>query len=336
MQKKYQIFVSSTFTDLVDERQDAIRTILDLGHIPAGMELFPAADTEQLQYIMKIIDECDYYLLIMGGRYGSIDSSGISYTEREYDYAVETRKTILAFPHADLPSIPVKKSDLSPEQQERLSAFRQKVMSGRLVRQWTNRQELDGLVTKSLARAVADYPAVGWIRGNAAANEDVLQQLNNLRIENERISLENIDLKREVEPETTDFAKGSELHSLRFTESYRFNNTSRKREVILSLSWDEIFRAVGQSLDLTRPSNLISAYVTSYLRENKSESRNLSLYDSDRSVVKNQLVSLGLISTRVSTSTDGKYYEWISLSAFGRRKLASMLAVKSGLVQNTH
>ena len=87
--------MSSTFTDLVEERQDAIRTILDLGHIPAGMELFPAADTEQLQYIKKVIDECDYYLLIMGGRYGSIDGEGVSYTEREYDYAVDNGKTVL-------------------------------------------------------------------------------------------------------------------------------------------------------------------------------------------------------------------------------------------------
>jgi Domain of unknown function (DUF4062) len=306
-----------------------MRTILDLGHIPAGMELFPAADTQQLQYIKKIIDECDYYLLIMGGRYGSIDSSGVSYTEREYDYAVETGKTILAFPHADLPSIPVKKSDISPERQERLSAFRQKVMNGRLVRQWNSRQELDGLVTKSLARAVADYPAVGWIRGNAAANEDVLQQLNNLRIENERITNENAMFRESIGPDITGFANGSELYGMRFTESYRFNSTSRKREVLISASWDEIFRAVAQNLDLARPSNLIGSYITSYLREDKCESRSLSLYESDRSVVKNQLVSLGLILTRVSQSTDGKYYEWMSLTSFGQRKLASMLAVMS-------
>jgi hypothetical protein len=56
-QKKYQVFVSSTFRDLVEERQDAIRNILDLKHIPAGMELFPASDTDQLVYIKKVIDE---------------------------------------------------------------------------------------------------------------------------------------------------------------------------------------------------------------------------------------------------------------------------------------
>ena len=103
-QKKYQVFVSSTFRDLIEERQDAIRNVLDLKHIPAGMELFPAADINQLDYIKKVIDECDYYLLIMGGRYGSMDAEGVSYTEREYDYAVDTGKAVIAFVHNDLGS----------------------------------------------------------------------------------------------------------------------------------------------------------------------------------------------------------------------------------------
>jgi hypothetical protein len=89
MVKKYQVFISSTFRDLIDERQDTIRSVLDLGHIPSGMEIFPAADVQQFEYIKKIIDECDYYILIIGARYGSVDTDGVSFTEKEYAYAVE-------------------------------------------------------------------------------------------------------------------------------------------------------------------------------------------------------------------------------------------------------
>jgi uncharacterized protein DUF4062 len=103
MDKKYQVFISSTFKDLVEERQDAIRTVLDLGHIPSGMEIFPAADVEQFEYIKKVIDECDYYVLIIGGRYGSMDAAGVSFTEKEYDYAVGQKKTVLAFVHGTRP-----------------------------------------------------------------------------------------------------------------------------------------------------------------------------------------------------------------------------------------
>jgi len=159
--KKYQVFVSSTFKDLVDERQDTIRNILDLNHIPAGMELFPAADVEQLEYIKKVIDECDYYLLIVGGRYGSLDADGVSFTEREYDYAVSTGKFVIAFVHGDPSAISVANSDIKPALVKALNAFRDKVMKGRLVRPWKDRQDLQLVVLKSLAHVFSTYPQVG-------------------------------------------------------------------------------------------------------------------------------------------------------------------------------
>lgn len=88
MNKKLQVFVSSTYTDLIQERQAAVEAILDAGHIPAGMELFKSGKS-QMQTIKKWIDESDIYMLILGGRYGSIEiESGLSYTELEYRYAL--------------------------------------------------------------------------------------------------------------------------------------------------------------------------------------------------------------------------------------------------------
>lgn len=73
MNKKLQVFVSSTYTDLIEERQAAVEAILDAGHIPAGMELFKAGNESQLKTIYKWIDQSDVYMLILGGRYGSIE-----------------------------------------------------------------------------------------------------------------------------------------------------------------------------------------------------------------------------------------------------------------------
>jgi hypothetical protein len=47
MEKRYQVFVSSTFSDLQEERQEIIQALLELKCIPAGMELFPAANDDQ-------------------------------------------------------------------------------------------------------------------------------------------------------------------------------------------------------------------------------------------------------------------------------------------------
>lgn len=169
MPVKYQVFVSSTFSDLISERQDTIKSILDLGHIPAGMELFPATDVGQMDYIRKVIDECDYYVLIIGGRYGSTNGTGISFTEIEYDYAAATGKTVLAFVHGDANLIPLGKSDVAPDLVKRLNKFREKVMRGRLVKQWTTRENLEPLVLKALVHAFHHHPGVGWIRANAAS-----------------------------------------------------------------------------------------------------------------------------------------------------------------------
>lgn len=82
MNKKYQVFVSSTFQDLKDERKMVIESLLsNKDYIPVGMEYFPATNDDQMAFIKRLIDNCDYYILILGGRYGSIESeSGKSYT----------------------------------------------------------------------------------------------------------------------------------------------------------------------------------------------------------------------------------------------------------------
>lgn len=97
MNKKLQIFVSSTYTDLIEERQMVVQTILKFGGIPAGMELFTANSDEQFEIIKKWIDQSDIYLLILGGRYGSIcEKTQLSYTEMEYDYAVRKKKPVIS------------------------------------------------------------------------------------------------------------------------------------------------------------------------------------------------------------------------------------------------
>lgn len=47
MEKRYQVFVSSTYADLKEERQHVLQALMEMDCIPAGMELFPAADEEQ-------------------------------------------------------------------------------------------------------------------------------------------------------------------------------------------------------------------------------------------------------------------------------------------------
>jgi hypothetical protein len=190
MEKRYQVFVSSTFTDLIEERREVIQTLMQMDCIPAGMELFPAADEEQWAFIRKVIDDCDYYILIVGGRYGSTTAEGISYTEKEYDYAVAKGIHVIAFLHGKPDLIPVGKSDIEPAARKKLEEFREKVSKGRLIKLWTSTSELPGLVALSLSKAIKAYPRPGWVRGGSASNPELLEQINELRQKNDELQQE--------------------------------------------------------------------------------------------------------------------------------------------------
>lgn len=190
MDKRYQVFVSSTYMDLMDERKNVTQTLMEMDCIPAGMELFPAADEEQWAFIKKIIDDCDYYLLIVGGRYGTVGAEGVSYTEMEFDYAVQKGIKVVALLHGSPDKLAVDKSEISTEAREKLQSFRDKVSTGRLIKYWTSPGELPGLVSLSLGKTMKVFPAVGWIRASEGSSEELLKEINELRKENDRLNHE--------------------------------------------------------------------------------------------------------------------------------------------------
>lgn len=328
-QKKYQVFVSSTFRDLIEERQDAIRNILDLKHIPAGMELFPAADIDQLDYIKKVIDECDYYLLIVGGRYGSMDAAGVSYTEREYDYAVETGKVVIAFVHNDPAAIPVGKSDIDPKIIEALNTFRQKVMTGRLVRSWGNRQELEPLVLKSLIHAFNDFPQVGWIRGDNAASDVILEQSNKALQENAELRDRLAKFQAENRVKVDDIAGLDDSFTIRLTTSfYTRNHGTSYTDRTLELTWRQIFTAVAGELEKAKTDAAIVAAIREAANEVGFGYKISSMNDTDKVTIKVQLEALGLIRSQVSQTTQGGVAEFLSLTPNGRQQFIQNRVVR--------
>ncbi len=166
MEKRYQVFVSSTFQDLQIERQAVTRALMAMDCIPSGMELFPAADDDQFRFIKGIIDDCDYYLLILAGRYGSLAKDGVSYTEKEFDYALRRKKPIISFLHVNPQTLPFEKSESDPALRQSLELFRSKARK-RLVQLWTTPDELASHVSVSVQKLIRMRPAEGWVRTNS-------------------------------------------------------------------------------------------------------------------------------------------------------------------------
>lgn len=171
MDRRYQVFVSSTYNDLIEERKEATQAILKCNCFPAGMELFPASNKQQWNVIKQVIDDSDFYLLIIAGRYGSLgtDDNGkkVGYTEMEFDYALSQKKPIIVMLHRHPETLPAKLVEKTSSNIKRLARFRNKVMSGRIVAFWENKDQLHSEILNSLHKLIDSTPeAEGWVRAN--------------------------------------------------------------------------------------------------------------------------------------------------------------------------
>lgn len=297
MDKRYQVFVGSTFADLEQERHGIIQTLMQIDCIPAGMELFPAADEEQWVFIQKVIDDCDYYLLIIGGRYGTVSSEGVSYTEKEHDYAAAKGIHIIALLHGEPDQLPVAKSETDEIARTRLLAFRKKVSAGRLVKFWRSPTELLQQVVLSLTHAFKAHPRLGWVRGGTTSSSSLLEQINVLRQRNDDLQKQLVELLAQTPAALDiDLADADSLFKLSgsYVENHKGANWS------CDLSWNQIIAVLGPHLltpiaDASVSSTLASA-ARSFVQRSSGHSSRVGLACLD--TIKVQLLALGYIDVQ--------------------------------------
>ena len=208
VRKRLQVFVSSTYIDLKHERQAAVEAILTAGHIPAGMELFTSGSESQWDVIKQWIDESDIYMLILGGRYGSIEPhSGKSYTQLEYEYALEKGKPLFACVVNDAAQeLRVHENGMAFTEQEepkKLKEFRT-LASSKMVRFWDDYKDIKIAVNESLSHLSRNDDLRGWVRENSTIDAvELVNQLSRLSAENSRLQEHNIVLQQQLTHQQT-------------------------------------------------------------------------------------------------------------------------------------
>lgn len=329
MNKRYQVFVSSTYADLKDERQSVIQALMEMDCIPAGMELFPATDEEQWLFIKKIIDDCDYYLLIIGGRYGSTTSEGISYTEKEFDYAVSNGLKVVALIHGEPENIPFGKSEQDPHLREQLEKFRQKVMTGRLVKFWKVTEELPGLVALSLSKTIKTYPAVGWVRGGSVPSETLLLELNELRKQNAELQQSIQKFTSAAQPVIDKIANIDSVHTIHGTYSSSYRGDSSEYVFEHTISWRNLFALIAPYL-VERPSDsLVKSKLSESLLELAGKNGKFAkINDQEFKTITIQLKAYGLIQTRYAQTTKGGMALFWSLTDRGERLMIESRVIR--------
>lgn len=346
MDKRYQIFISSTFADLKEERQAALRAILELDHMPAGMELFPAADDSAWQLIRDVIDASDYYVLIIGGRYGSLDEEGLGYTEKEYDYASSTKKPVVPLLHERPDNLPREKTETDQTAWEKLQAFRKKIEKRHTCVYWTSAGDLKAKLIIGLTAATKRNPAIGWVRADQVPSGATLSDVLVLR---KRVE----DLEKQLEAErieppsgTEDLFQGDDPFELAFRFVARktlkgyppYEDTGYTATI--EPTWNEIFAGIAPSLineasdaDLRKAFRIhFSALATADFANDRDlkgrELRDFKFKNTDFDTCIVQLRALGLIagSERKRSVRDiGTYW---TLTQFGDRQMVMLRALR--------
>lgn len=339
MEKKYQVFVSSTYEDLREERQEIMHALLELDCIPSGMELFPAADEDQWSLIQGVIDECDYYILILGGRYGSIGPGGVGYTEMEYQYALSTGKPIIAFLHKDPESLPKKRTEQTEEGQNKFKEFRSTAQK-KMCKFWETPQELGSVVSRSLIMLQKKNPGIGWVRGNLVPKQEASLEILELKKEIERLNEKLQEARTQAPPGTEKLSNGDE----EFLISYKCSSTHDYEDYTWSPSykttWNEIFYQVSPLMinevgDLQlRDSinNFLTKYGVEELRKSEEGDghrfRKAVIDDEDFQTIKVQLRALGLITkNEKNRSVKDKGTYW-TLTPYGDEVMTRLRAIQ--------
>jgi hypothetical protein len=260
IEKREQVFISSTFKDLVEERRAVIQTLLEADCIPAGMELFPASDDEKWALIKRVIDLCDYYVVIVGGRYGSVDAKEqLSYTEMEFDYAVKQRKPVMGFLHGDPGKLIGDKLDLDPELRAKLDMFRDRI-EAKMVKYWHAPEDLPGQVALAIMQIRKSHPAEGWIRARDAMTPEVKAELAELRAKVRELTADLKDEQRQhigaVDPselvqddETASLDCTLEFHWQGMINAKKAHSTNRSRSRwTVTPTWNQVFKHLGPEL----------------------------------------------------------------------------------------
>jgi len=330
MEKRYQVFVSSTYADLKDERQHVIQTLMEMDCIPAGMELFPASDEDQFNFIKRVIDDCDYYILIVGGRYGSLTSAGISYTEQEFDYATSKGLRIIALLHGQPESLSVSKTDNDPLLAKQLQVFREKAQTGRLVKYWQRAEELPGMVSLSLSKTIKTYPAVGWVRATAAGSAELLAEINELRKENEALRNKSNVFEQSTDKSMPDLAGLDEMVDF----SGKYNESYARQSYWYSwdhrMSWGDAFALIAPKLMKQESEQMVEIQ----LRKAILHAAGQNFYESKLSpglfdTVKIQFKALGLVSITEHPVVKGGTGLFWTLTSKGEAEMVRRRAVRT-------
>ena len=317
-----------------------MQALLEMDCLPAGMELFPAGDTDQWTLIKGVIEQSDYYLVILGGRYGSVTEEGVSYTEKEYDYAVELGIPVMGFVPAEPDGIPVGKTDKDEAAAKKLAEFRKKVQQ-KMTRDWKNAEDLGSKVTRGLIHLIKNNPRPGWVRGDQAMTLETRTEIAELKAKLAELEKEEIESAASTMASIdASFAHGSEAVKLKVTHTGWKGYGEHAEDGIIEYTWDEIIQVLGPFMIDEAPEPKLRTTLESHMLRDLFEKEpegwaydwsreNIEIADSSWGSIIVQLRALGVITTGTKKRAVSDRAVYWKLTPAGDDYLVKLRAVPS-------
>lgn len=295
--------------------------------------------------ITKVIDDSDYYLVILAGRYGSIGPEGISYTEMEYRYALQTGKPIIGFLHKDKNQLPSGRCEADAESRQKFSEF-EHLVKKKLCRFWETAADLGIQVSRSVIRLIKDSPATGWVRANAVS-ASAAQEILGLKRKIEVLENQLAKSKVTAPDGAAGLAQGSDLFTFRFnfwasSQAGRlyYDDHEYAADAESSISWNALFSFISPYLiDEISDGKLKEMINLSFTRRVKDELAtqqnfngmeidNIDIDDADFQTIKVQLRALGLMmQSEKNRRSQDKGTFW-TLTPWGENVMTTLRALK--------
>lgn len=262
-------------------------------------------------------------MLIIGKRYGSIHpDTGKSYTEMEYDYAIEQGIPVLVFAIDDNVKLASDKTETDEEKKDKLRKFRTRAMTNRLASIWGSTEDLTGKLAISIMKAKSEIKRPGWQRAVDFDEATLRREIMELKNKNEQLENDLKEARDEISSLTEQTDVAFEDQEIKIEYHYKNQNGKRHGNKIVNLR--DIFEVISiEMLDVSVSESRIKDVVKNKFLPDSYERD----FDDQQFIKKllNQYRALELIYS--SWSDDSKVLYW-GLTRKGRKVRDDRLLIK--------
>lgn len=244
VEKRFQVFISTTYPDMQAARQALMLPFMDLGLVPMSMDLHLEDSHSLMPVAQRLINDCDYFVILLGGRYGTLSPLGLSFPHREYIFAATKRKPVLALIHDQPLSLPEDAREPHREGQVRRDDFARLLETKVPSYRWRDERELAGLVARVMPEMMRQYPAHGWVRADAVASVGA-EDAQTLRRRIDALEREREELLGGGHSMARHLARGSDRVALDYSCNVYEGGDCKQAMTSRELDWNRIFACVA-------------------------------------------------------------------------------------------